>query len=61
MSTAASVVRNEGFLKLYSGLSSVVTFIGPKMATRFASFEYYKKILAGPDGQASAKEVFAGE
>lgn len=55
------VIRNEGVLKLYSGLSPVVTFIGPKMATKFASFEYYKKLLAGTDGRVSGGNVFIGE
>ena len=42
LTTAQRIVRKEGFLSLYKGLSAVYTGIVPKMSVRFMSFEQYK-------------------
>lgn len=43
--TARKIIRKEGFLSLYKGLSAVYVGIIPKMAIRFVSFEHYKDLI----------------
>ena len=45
--TARRIVKREGFIALYKGLSAVYTGIVPKMAIRFLSFEQYREALQG--------------
>uniref|UniRef100_A0A093V6L8 Succinate/fumarate mitochondrial transporter n=1 Tax=Talaromyces marneffei PM1 TaxID=1077442 RepID=A0A093V6L8_TALMA len=47
--TAVGIVRNEGFFGLYNGLGAVIGGIIPKMAIRFTSYEYYKRLLTDKD------------
>jgi solute carrier family 25 citrate transporter 1 len=49
-------------LALYKGLGAVLSGIVPKMATRFASFETYKGLLADKEtGKTSVGGVFLGK
>jgi hypothetical protein len=50
---ARDTVRKDGVLGLYRGLSSLLFFSVPKVATRFLAFEQLKGALAGPDGRLS--------
>lgn len=45
---------------LYKGLGAVLAGIIPKMAIRFTSFDWYKQLLANPDGTVSGKATFLG-
>lgn len=54
------IVKKETFLGLYKGLGAVVTGIVPKMAIRFASYEQYKRLLAGKDGKTGLSGTFFG-
>jgi len=54
-------VRKETPLGLYKGLGAVLTGIVPKMAIRFTSYEWYKQLLANPDGTVSAQSTFLGK
>jgi len=56
--TGTSIVRAEGFLGLYQGLSAVVLGMGPKIAIRFASFEWYKSLLTSPEGKLERWGIF---
>lgn len=54
-------MKRETPLGLYKGLGAVVTGIVPKMAIRFASYEWYKQLLASKDGNVSGEAIFFGE
>lgn len=56
--TGMDIARKETPLGLYKGLGAVLTGIVPKMAIRFTSYEWYKQLLAGPDGNITAKGNF---
>jgi solute carrier family 25 (mitochondrial citrate transporter), member 1 len=59
--TGADIVRKETPLALYKGLGAVLTGIVPKMAIRFTSFEWYKRLLVDKDtGIVSGKATFVG-
>lgn len=58
IATGKDIVRRETFLGLYKGLGAVIGGIVPKMAIRFASFEFYKGLMAGEDGKIGAGKVF---
>lgn len=58
--TALTIIRSDGPVGLYRGLSSVLLFIAPKMATRFASFEWYKKTLKQGNASASSGQTMTG-
>ncbi|KAH8701607.1 putative tricarboxylate transport protein [Talaromyces proteolyticus] len=45
-STAIDIIRKESPLGLYRGLGTVLGGIIPKMAIRFTSYEYYKRLLS---------------
>ncbi len=61
LATGAMIVRRETPLALYKGLGAVLSGIVPKMATRFASFETYKRWLADPEtGNTSVGRIFLG-
>jgi solute carrier family 25 citrate transporter 1 len=61
LATGAMIVRRETPLALYKGLGAVLSGIVPKMATRFASFETYKRWLADPEsGKTSIGNIFLG-
>jgi len=44
-----NIVKQEGFLALYKGLTAVALGIGPKLSMRFFSFEIYKQQLNAQD------------
>jgi hypothetical protein len=48
------ILRSQGPIGLYSGLSPVVAFMGPKLALRFTSFESFKKLMIDDKGKLSA-------
>jgi solute carrier family 25 (mitochondrial citrate transporter), member 1 len=48
--TATRIIKREGFLALYKGLSAVYMGIIPKMAIRFVSFEQYREIGTSMNG-----------
>lgn len=48
--TGVEIVKREGPLGLYKGLGAVIVGITPKMAIRFTSYEYFRKVLAPKDG-----------
>ena len=56
--TGFNIVRREGPLALYKGLTAVVSGIVPKMAVRFSSFEFYKQQFADENGVCDNKRVF---
>ncbi|KAH9175065.1 mitochondrial carrier [Lactarius sanguifluus] len=59
LATGAMIVRRETPLALYKGLGAVLSGIVPKMATRFASFETYKRWLADPEtGHTAVGSIF---
>jgi len=58
IATGAEIVRKETPLGLYKGLGAVVTGIVPKMAIRFTSFEWYKKLLADDAGHVNGRGLF---
>ncbi|KAI9773622.1 MAG: Mitochondrial succinate-fumarate transporter [Geoglossum simile] len=59
LKTGAEIVRRETPLGLYKGLGAVVTGIVPKMAIRFTSFEFYKKLLANKEtGKVAGQSTF---
>jgi solute carrier family 25 citrate transporter 1 len=58
LKTGSEIVKRETALGLYKGLGAVLTGIVPKMATRFTSYEYYKQLLADPEGNVSSKSTF---
>ena len=58
IATAVQIVKRETFLGLYKGLGAVLTGIVPKMAIRFSSFEWYKTLLANPEGHVSGRGTF---
>lgn len=58
IATGTSIVKKESPLGLYKGLGAVMTGIIPKMAIRFTSFEWYKKLLANPDGTVQGRATF---
>jgi solute carrier family 25 citrate transporter 1 len=61
IATGAEIVKRETPLGLYKGLGAVVTGIVPKMAIRFTSFEWYKKLLANKEtGNVSGQATFLG-
>jgi solute carrier family 25 citrate transporter 1 len=60
LKTGSEIVKRETALGLYKGLGAVLTGIVPKMATRFTSYEYYKQLLADPEGNVSSKSTFLG-
>lgn len=43
--TVSDIYSKEGLSAFYNGLSAVVLGITPKMAIRFSSYEFYKKLL----------------
>jgi len=59
ITTGTEIVRKETPLALYKGLGAVLTGIVPKMAIRFTSFEWYKKMLADKNtGMVSGQATF---
>lgn len=61
IATGTEIVRKETPLGLYKGLGAVVTGIVPKMAIRFTSFEWYKKLLANKEtGNVNGRALFLG-
>jgi len=60
ITTGAEIVKRETPLGLYKGLGAVVTGIVPKMAIRFTSFEWYKRLLANEEGVVSGQATFMG-
>lgn len=56
--TGINIVQKETFLSLYKGLGAVVLGIVPKMGIRFQSYEFYRSLLAGPDGRVSTGNTF---
>jgi len=58
LGTGAQIVKRETPLGLYKGLGAVLTGIVPKMAIRFTSYEWYKQLLASPDGTVTSKSTF---
>ncbi|OCH93497.1 mitochondrial carrier [Obba rivulosa] len=59
LATGMMICRRETPLALYKGLGAVLGGIVPKMATRFASFETYKRWLADPaTGKTSVGSIF---
>lgn len=58
IATGAEIARKETPLGLYKGLGAVLTGIVPKMAIRFTSYEWYKQLLAGPDGKVKGSANF---
>lgn len=56
--TGVNIVQKETFLSLYKGLGAVVLGIVPKMGIRFQSYEFYRGLLRGPDGQISTGNTF---
>ncbi|KAH0536816.1 Mitochondrial succinate-fumarate transporter [Glutinoglossum americanum] len=59
LKTGAEIVKRETPLGLYKGLGAVVTGIVPKMAIRFTSFEFYKKLLANKEtGNVAGQATF---
>ncbi|KAF4548736.1 putative mitochondrial carrier protein 20 [Elsinoe fawcettii] len=56
--TGVEIVKRETPLGLYKGLGAVLTGIIPKMAIRFTSYEWYKQLLANPDGTIASKGTF---
>lgn len=60
VATGAEIIRKETPLGLYKGLGAVVTGIVPKMAIRFTSFEWYKKLLADESGHVKGRGLFLG-
>jgi solute carrier family 25 citrate transporter 1 len=62
LKTGAEIVKRETPLGLYKGLGAVVTGIVPKMAIRFTSFEFYKKLLANKEtGNVAGQATFVGK
>lgn len=60
--TAVGIVKNEGFFSLYRGLGAVLGGVVPKMAIRFTSYEYYKRLLTDKDTmKISRNGTFLGE
>lgn len=60
--TAVGIVKNEGFFSLYRGLGAVLGGIVPKMAIRFTSYEYYKRLLTDKETmKISRNGTFLGE
>ena len=51
-------MKQETPLGLYKGLGAVLTGIVPKMAIRFTSYEWYKQMLADPQGMVSGQATF---
>lgn len=49
----SNILRSQGPLGFYAGLSPVVTFMGPKIALRFTSFETFKQLLIDANGKLS--------
>ncbi|KAF2086502.1 mitochondrial uncoupling protein 2 [Saccharata proteae CBS 121410] len=58
LKTGSEIVKRETPLGLYKGLGAVLTGIVPKMAIRFTSYEWYKQLLANPDGSVSGQATF---
>ncbi|EMD33215.1 hypothetical protein CERSUDRAFT_118263 [Gelatoporia subvermispora B] len=59
LATGLMICRRETPLALYKGLGAVLAGIVPKMATRFASFETYKRWLANPEtGKTNVWNIF---
>ncbi|ODQ68499.1 mitochondrial succinate-fumarate transporter [Nadsonia fulvescens var. elongata DSM 6958] len=56
--TGIEIARKESPLSLYKGLGAVVTGIVPKMAIRFTTYEYYKKLLTPIDSKIATWGVF---
>ncbi|KAH0843883.1 hypothetical protein AYO21_10420 [Fonsecaea monophora] len=56
--TGRDIVKRETVFGLYKGLGAVLTGIVPKMAIRFTSYEWYKQLLADPDGKVSSRATF---
>jgi solute carrier family 25 (mitochondrial citrate transporter), member 1 len=48
--TATRIIKREGFLALYKGLTAVYMGIIPKMAIRFVSFEQFREIGTAMNG-----------
>jgi solute carrier family 25 (mitochondrial citrate transporter), member 1 len=62
LKTGAEIVKRETPLGLYKGLGAVLTGIVPKMAIRFTSFEFYKKLLANKEtGTVAGQATFVGK
>ncbi|KAH7115025.1 mitochondrial uncoupling protein 2 [Dendryphion nanum] len=57
--TGTEIVKRETPLGLYKGLGAVLTGIVPKMAIRFTSYEWYKQLLADPEGNVTGKATFS--
>lgn len=58
---AKETVAKDGVLGLYRGLSSLLFFSVPKVATRFFAFELMRNNLQGPDGKLTAvRTLLAG-
>ncbi|KAF8555185.1 mitochondrial tricarboxylate transporter, partial [Imleria badia] len=56
-----TTVREKGITGLYSGCSALVVGNSIKAGVRFVSYDYFKGILAGPEGKVSApKSLLAG-
>lgn len=61
LTTGREIVRRETPLALYKGLGAVMTGIVPKMAIRFTSFEWYKRLLTDKEtGTVTARATFLG-
>jgi solute carrier family 25 citrate transporter 1 len=59
--TAGEIIKNESPLGLYRGLGAVIGGIIPKMAIRFTSYEYYKRLLSDRQTmEISRKGTFIG-
>ncbi|KAH3679469.1 hypothetical protein WICMUC_000959 [Wickerhamomyces mucosus] len=58
ITTGVKIATKEGFTGLYKGLGAVIIGIIPKMAIRFSSYEFYRGLLKGPDGEISTLSTF---
>lgn len=59
ITTGVEIAKRETPLALYKGLGAVMTGIVPKMAIRFTSFEWYKRLLANKEtGAVSSQATF---
>ncbi|KAF2759145.1 succinate/fumarate mitochondrial transporter-like protein [Pseudovirgaria hyperparasitica] len=56
--TTTSIVTHEGVFALYNGLSAVLLGMGPKIAIRFSSFEFYKSLFQKPDRAPQSHVLF---
>lgn len=50
IATGVHIVRKETPIGLYKGLEAVIAGITPKMAIRFSTYEFLKRVMAPKDG-----------